>query len=229
MDALCKYLICEVRTMEKGSDHGKRDSREHVPAERVKDPAALARELRWRVRLAAGCSSDDEDVGHGWQKKRTNGAEPVANGMKRKRSSSEEEVESQPPVFLNFQPKSWDMVHTLPREEDSRDVDTRPPEDGIESLEAWVKMVDEPFMTGEDGKGGGRVKRERHLTVKVRKIEGGLERQRIERTVEKWQWPSRTNHSDAQGNDEDGPANVDGGDKEGPKVEEGVDEMVVDG
>ena len=48
--------------MERGNDHAKREAREQVPNDRVKDAPALARELRWRVRLARGESSDDEEV-----------------------------------------------------------------------------------------------------------------------------------------------------------------------
>jgi len=48
------------RTIEKGTEAAKREAKEQVPFDKIKDPASMARELRWRVRAAAGVDSGVE-------------------------------------------------------------------------------------------------------------------------------------------------------------------------
>ncbi|KAG6379102.1 hypothetical protein JVT61DRAFT_11538 [Boletus reticuloceps] len=191
--ALCSYLVSEVRAMERGSEAAKRDAKEHVPTDRIKDAPALARELRWRVRLAAGTTSDDEGNERPLKKALTNGngSASVNGGVKRKRSP----IEMQGPEtetslgrvqFRNFQPKGWDVVEDLPKEEETATVQAVYPEEVVGLQQRWVKWDDE--TSGEDGGRQALVERKREITVRARKIDGGLERQRIERVFEKWEW-----------------------------------------
>ena len=46
IEALADFLVSEARTMERGSDSAKRQAKEDVPGDRIKDAPALARELR---------------------------------------------------------------------------------------------------------------------------------------------------------------------------------------
>ncbi|KAF8558444.1 Clavaminate synthase-like protein [Imleria badia] len=191
LEALCSYLVSEVRTMERGSEAAKRDAKEHVPTDRIKDAPALARELRWRVRLAAGTTSDDEEHGRPLKKASTNGTASVNGGVKRKRSP----IEMQGPEtgttlgrvqFRNFQPKGWDVVEDLPKEEETTTVQAVYPEE-VGWQQRWTKWDGGPL--GGDAGRQALVERKREITIKVRKIDGGLERQRIERVFEKWEWP----------------------------------------
>ena len=64
IESLAQFLVNEARLMERPVDSSsKREAKDMVPADKVKDPCALARELRWRVRLAAGAGSGDEGRG----------------------------------------------------------------------------------------------------------------------------------------------------------------------
>ena len=172
--------------MERGSEAAKRDARDQVPTDRVKDPAALARELRWRIRLAAGATSDDEDLGRPAKKTMVNG-----HGVKRKRSPLESQ--GAPVLFRNFQPTEWDVVLDLPNEEDSRTINVPyPSEEGWQ--QRWCDWGNEPM--GSDASTAS-VARKRTVMVKIRSVDGGLERQRIERVVEKWVWDDRPVHAEA--------------------------------
>ncbi|KAG9089737.1 JmjC domain-containing histone demethylation protein 1, partial [Ceratobasidium sp. 392] len=57
LTALASFLVGEARSIERGTG---KEAREHVPGDRIKEPGALARELRWRVRNARGVDSDGE-------------------------------------------------------------------------------------------------------------------------------------------------------------------------
>lgn len=188
LEALCSYLVLEVRIMERGSDAAKRDAKEQVPTDRIKDAPALARELRWRVRLAAGTTSDDEEHGRPVKKALTNGNANL-NGVKRKRSPIETQgTETGTTLgrvqFRNFQPKGWEVVEDLPKEEERQAVQAVYPEE-VGWQQQWIKWDD---ALGGDAGRQASVERKREITIKVRKIDGGLERQRIERTFEKWGW-----------------------------------------
>lgn len=182
LEALSGFLISEVRTMERGSEPAKRDAKDQVPSDRVKDPAALARELRWRIRLAGGATSDDEDFGRPAKKTIVNG-----HGVKRKRSP----LESQgvPVLFKNFQPTEWDVVLDLPTKEDSLRVTAPyPSEEGWH--QRWSDWGNEPLDTDANNQTAS-VFQKRAVIVKIRSVDGGLERQRIERVFEKWVWDGR--------------------------------------
>src|ERR1700730_14607994 len=49
IEVLADFLVSEVRTMERGLESVRRDVRDQVPNDKVKDAPAVARELRWRV------------------------------------------------------------------------------------------------------------------------------------------------------------------------------------
>ncbi|KAG8217341.1 Clavaminate synthase-like protein [Butyriboletus roseoflavus] len=190
LEALCSYLVSEVRIMERGSEAAKRDAKEQVPIDRIKDASSLARELRWRIRLAAGATSDDEEHGKPVKKALTNGNANVNGGVKRKRSPIETQgtetgTTLERVQFRNFQPKGWDVVEDLPKEEEIRSVQAVYPEE-VGWQQQWVKW-DDGALGGDAGRKAS-VERKQEITIKVRKIDGGLERQRIERTFEKWEW-----------------------------------------
>ncbi|KAJ7849096.1 jumonji superfamily protein [Mycena olivaceomarginata] len=170
--ALADFLVSEVRILERGSDQAKKEVKEQIPADRVKDPAAVARELRWRVRVAAGNASDDEGA-----TVKTNGA-----GVKRKRTA---EVEDERPRFKNFKPRRWDNVVEKSDEEETRVVKAHKP---VEDDEAWKERWVEWTTNGVDDAADVQVKSRTETIVRIRRTGEGLERQRVERVVESWEW-----------------------------------------
>ncbi|KAJ7043348.1 jumonji superfamily protein [Mycena alexandri] len=170
--ALADFLVSEARTLERGTDQAKKEVKEQIPADRVKDAAAVARELRWRVRLAAGNASDDEG---GVVK--TNGA-----GVKRKRIADDDER----PRFKNFKPRRWDNVVEKADEGETRVVKANKP---AEDDEAWKELWME-WSTGavEGDAADAQVKSRTETIVRIRRTGEGLERQRVERVVESWEW-----------------------------------------
>ncbi|KAI0371831.1 Clavaminate synthase-like protein [Pilatotrama ljubarskyi] len=185
VEALADFLVAEARTMERGTDPAKRQAKEEVPGDRIKDAPALARELRWRVRHAAGYSSDDENRSH--RKAKSVNGEAAANGMgnKRKRvamESSEDSVE----LFRNFKRPAWDHVEEGPTERESKTLKVRRPDTkGSDWVREWVSGRGD--AEAEDGE-AARVERKRDVIVKVRRTAKGLERQRVERVLEEWAW-----------------------------------------
>jgi len=110
MLSLCNFLVSEVRSLEKkGSTN--RESREAIPGEKIKDAPALARELRWRLRVALGVDSGDEARP---RPKTTT----VTNGInKRKRPSPDHEEAIGPAElekFRHFKPRAWDAERRFP-------------------------------------------------------------------------------------------------------------------
>lgn len=173
--ALAEFLVSEVRILERGSEQAKKEVKDQIPADRVKDPPAVARELRWRLRLAAGNASDDE----GSSAVKTNGL-----GLKRKRTAEDEER----PRFKNFKPRRWDNVVESSEEGEARVFKAaKPSEDDDTWKERWVAWTN----AATDGDGGEVEVRSRTETiVRIRRTEEGLERQRVERVVESWAWAS---------------------------------------
>ncbi|KAF7295182.1 Jumonji superfamily protein [Mycena indigotica] len=168
--ALAEFLVSEVRILERGTEQAKKEVREQIPSDRVKDAATVARELRWRVRLAAGNTSDDE----------SNTVKPSGSGVKRKRGEEEEHVK-----FKNFRPRRWDnMVEQTAEEEPKVLHAPKPTEQDSGWKERWIDWANEE---GEDGD-EVRLKRRTDKIVRVRLTNDGLERQRIERVVESWAW-----------------------------------------
>ena len=172
---LAEFLVSEARILERGSEQAKKEAKEQIPTDRIKDAPAVARELRWRAKRALGYSSDDEGAG-----KSKYSPIPVA-GLKRRRVDEEEEEGTS--QFKNFKPKPWGAVVTT---KDDENVSTcraeKPGKDGD-----WTGR----WMAGTEGDGSGEeatVKKGREVVVKVRRTRTGIERQRIERTVEEWTW-----------------------------------------
>ncbi|KAF8810703.1 jumonji superfamily protein [Phlegmacium glaucopus] len=175
--SLADFLVSEVRILESGTEQARKEVREQIPADRVKDASAVARELRWRAKLALGYSSDDEGSG-GIRKAKKSVTPPV--GSKRKRVEDQDEIAH----FRNFKPKPWDAVVAVKKEENKTRVSkaTRPGE-GDEWISRWVT---EEEMEGEDDE--VTVESCREVVTKVRRTMKGVERQRIERTIEDWTW-----------------------------------------
>lgn len=177
--------------MERGTESAKRQAKEEVPGDRIKDAPALARELRWRARHASGYSSDDDSRSSRRSKSAVNGGEPAANGIgsKRKRHSTDNGDEGTE-LFRNFKRPIWERVEEWPTERESERMKARKPD---ETSEGWLEE-----WTSRTGKGGraesgeddpeAHVERRRDVIVKVRRTEKGLERQRVERILEEWAW-----------------------------------------
>ncbi|KAI0065496.1 jumonji protein [Artomyces pyxidatus] len=184
IDALAEFLVSEARTLERGSEAAKREAKEQVPSEKVKDASAVARELRWRARLASGYGSDGEDV----DRPKTKGGEHAGkeNGLKRKRVEEHTGPWAEgEPKFRNFQPKLWDAFSENDQHETRRSL-MPPPDKSEHWKETWMDWTDEstPAADGEDVEVG----RKRQVIVRVRRTPKGLERQRVERVVEEWGW-----------------------------------------
>ena len=135
----------------------------------------MARELRWRVRAAAGVDSGDEledETGAAVKEDTANGAMEVdpaipagsALGKKRRRQDAK-------PIFRNWQPPEWEKVETVPTRETQADLSVE------EDAEGWMK-----------GEGlAGQVKRTLKVNEvsKIRRLGNGtIERYRVVRTVE---------------------------------------------
>ncbi|KZT66856.1 Clavaminate synthase-like protein [Daedalea quercina L-15889] len=199
VEALADFLVAEARAIERGTDHAKREAKEQVPSDRVKDAPALARELRWRVRLTRGESSDDEGRGHRKSLKANGSVESLSNGAgtKRKRSPAPGDAG----IFRNFKPRLWERVANQPVERDSRVVKVRrPAPDGDDWNTRWAEWKDGGDAETGEGAEAVRVERRKDVIVKVRRTEKGIERQRVERILEEWVWPggSREDQADAR-------------------------------
>ncbi|KAF5387004.1 hypothetical protein D9615_001759 [Tricholomella constricta] len=174
MSALADFLVSEARVLEGVNEHGKKDVKEQIPSERVKDAPAVARELRWRLRFAGGYTSED-DSGHKSRK---------SDAKKRKRTSSASPTldETSGP-FKNFRPKLWDSFVEKSTDLETKSERGRRPQDD----ESWVEHWTDANIA--DGAGEmAEVESRRYTCIKVRRTANGLERQRIERVVEEWKW-----------------------------------------
>ncbi len=180
---MAEFLVSEGRVIERGSDQAKREAKEHVPGDRVKDAPAMARELRWRVRLANGYDSDEDAR---VRRKAKTGTHDAVSGASRKRKRVDGEEEDEPKsIFLHFKPRRWDAVTVDPVEKEKRVVKVAPSDrastDGLANWSAWdVSEVPE----GEEV----TVESRKDAIVKVRRTAHGLERQRVQRVLENWTW-----------------------------------------
>lgn len=169
--ALADFLVSEVRTLEHGSEQAKKEVKDQIPADRVKDAAATARELRWRSNLAGGYTSDGEDS-HG-----LNGHQQGHRSLKRKQTSSESPSKDEPVRFKNFRPRKWECIVDEMGESEWRTVKLLRPQ---EDLKAW--------RDDEVGDAEADVTARRNTIVKIRRTEKGLQRERVDRVVEEWVW-----------------------------------------
>lgn len=175
--SLADFLVSEARTLETGTEQAKKEVREQIPTDRIKDAPATARELRWRAKLALGYSSDDEGSG-GARKGKKSVTPPI--GFKRKRVEEHDEIAH----FRNFKPKPWDAVAVVKKGVNQTRV-SKAAQPG-ESDEWTSRWVAEGEM--EDGEDEATVESCQEVVIKVRRTVKGLERQRIERTIEDWTW-----------------------------------------
>lgn len=180
--ALADFLVSEARILEQGIDTAKKEVKEQIPSDRVKDAPAMARELRWRLRLAAGSASDEEGPK---KADRTNGH---INGVKRRRVDSEG-VEEGSLRFRNFKPRPWDRIEDRVEDLGTEIKQVISPGTGDAWVDTWINP-DNPAGDVMEGSQQAEVVRQRTMVVKVRRTPKGLERQRIERTVEQWSWHS---------------------------------------
>jgi hypothetical protein len=184
IQALAKYLVSEVHIMERGTEQAKKDTKEQVPTDRVRDPAALARELRWRAKLAGGYTSDDDASSQATKDGKAIPNGHLGNGInnnKRKRAPSEEAGNKR-----NFRPKLWDAMVEHPIQRDEWVLKVKKPDDGPDWKDAWTDL-DAERSEDVDGEKVD-VTRQKHSVVKIRRTSNGLERHRIERVVEEWSW-----------------------------------------
>ncbi|EIW60698.1 Clavaminate synthase-like protein [Trametes versicolor FP-101664 SS1] len=184
VEALAEFLVAESRTIERGVDPAKRQAKEEVPGDRIKDAPALARELRWRVRHAAGYASDDDGRSHRKAKGAVNGdGSTNGTGNKRKRTALDEDgIE----LFRNYKRASWDRVEDRPTERESKLMKARRPNTRSKD---WVgEWTGEDVKEDQEGGDEVHVERKRDVIVKVRKTAKGLERHRVERVLENWVW-----------------------------------------
>lgn len=177
MLALADFLVSEARTLEGGSEAAKKDVKEQIPSDRIKDAPAMARELRWRLRLSAGYSSDDEGP---------RGLRKGTNGNKRKRTTSASPaLHDQPGPFKNFKPKIWDSVTDKTTQDEPKVVKKPPPSD---SREGWTEEWTSGASVADEMNEDAEVRSRRDVIVKVRRTGNGVERQTIERVTEHWTW-----------------------------------------
>ncbi|KAJ8093295.1 JmjC domain-containing histone demethylation protein 1 [Marasmius tenuissimus] len=184
MLALAEFLVSECRILERGSDVAKKEVKEQIPNDRVKDPSGMARELRWRVQHALNGPSEDEASDSG-------GSIARNGGKKRKRTRSESTIEpSAPPKFKNFKPKPWDAVQETLANPDTRTLRVqRPDVNSDEWKEKWLtEWEDLENKNGTVSDSQAEVKLQEVVMTKLRKTAKGLERERIQRVVEEWEW-----------------------------------------
>lgn len=175
IEVLSTFLVAEARKMERGSESAKREAREQIPGDRIKDAPALARELRWRVRLASGLNSDDDGSGMSRVKgKRGAPAAPTDLVLSSK--------------FRNFRPAEWDAIEEKVVDNDKWTTKAPRPNQSPEWKAPWVSWHEaDATLEGTEGD-EVLVKRRQEMIVKVRRTAAGLERQRVERVFEEWDW-----------------------------------------
>ncbi|KAF8758455.1 hypothetical protein RHS01_03026 [Rhizoctonia solani] len=212
--SLATFVVSEVRMIERGGKEKEKEAKEQVPGDRVREPGALARELRWRVRNARGIDSDSEGPSTSSPVPPTNGA---TAGAKRKRTETpipaststsvstsapvpvpapsapnaapapvqaEEEKMESPVMFRNFVPRKWTEVRR-----DSAVTTCFVDPSSIQEEEAMDKLVQEGTV------GAAELQTKVDTIVKTRrykdKEQGGktvFERQTITRTLDIYTW-----------------------------------------
>lgn len=189
---LSDFLVSEARLIENtANDSTKKETKDMVPADKVPDPPALARELRWRLRLLLDGESGDEKPtkqvnGHGIVNggARSKRSTP-SNGVKRKRLANDERAGSQDTmlsdsaggIFKNYTPRPWESVKKT---------------DGLVLKRSAVPLPEDWEAGANVGSSRvGDLETRTDSVVKVRRVEGEkgkviLERETIVRTKEVW-------------------------------------------
>lgn len=200
ISVLADFLVCEARIIEARagqgapSDMARKESKDAVPADKVKDAPALARELRWRIRNALNVTSGDE--GSSRRAKSWQVSSNSTNGVKRKREEDDStefgETEHGRPIFRNWRRGGWDKEEFLPKRLETVTARRKRPYD---NLQAWMNdaAVNSDDLDTEEA----IIDISTEVIIKVRKVRQGnskediLERQRVERRVEVYRWPER--------------------------------------
>lgn len=180
--------MTEVHAIERGDEQRKKEARDQVPGDRIRDAPALARELRWRLRMAANGTSDSEgsdaDI-----------TDDRRSGVKRKRGSTISKVKEDHNIdehssrFKNFVPKKWDAYNVSSVAQGKSKHKIIGSTEGAEWTKPWMEWVEEQEKMDVDQGAGADVDRKYEVLVRVRKTANGIERQKIERTVEIWDIP----------------------------------------
>lgn len=182
--------------MERGIEHAKKEAKDQVPGDRVKDAFAMARELRWRVRLANGYTSDDDSRNRrkGDPVATTNATHGNVAGKKRKRVEEDMDGRGSSGTFMHYKPRPWDVVVARPTQMEQKTLKvSRPSISRTDWADEWVEWQD--FNETADAP-ETVMKQRRDVIVKVRRTGQGIERQRVERVLENWTWDDR-GHSPA--------------------------------
>ncbi|KAG8732904.1 JmjC domain-containing histone demethylation protein 1, partial [Ceratobasidium sp. 423] len=193
LGSLATFLVSEARVIERGGGKEKeKEAKDQVPGDRVREPGALARELRWRVRNARGLDSDGEGsaapapapapvtngVGTGAKRKRTEETPPAP----KIEVKIEEEKSESPVVFKNFVPRKWTEVRR-----DSAVTTCFVDPSSIHEEEAMDKLVQE----GTAGAAELQTKVDTIVKTRRHKDKDGkavVERQTITRTLDIYTW-----------------------------------------
>jgi len=194
LGALADFLVSEARVIERGPEAARKETREQIPGEKVKDPSALAREFRWRVRMAAGQASDAE--GQSVSKTKREGSiassgkdQTESVSAKRKRLNDDHEVKKKGPKFKGFSPRPWDDIQRRSMEDGTTSERVvHPTSDSSDSwLSTWVEDKADKVVA--------EVERTSDEVVKVRRVDDDgslvLERHVITRVQEVWRLKER--------------------------------------
>lgn len=179
--ALSDFLVGQARAMESGVDHAGRAAKESVPSDRIKDAPAVARELRWRVRLALEAPVDRE--GSSWK---VNGHGNGAEATKRKRKPSDGvEACGNALQFRNFRPKAWDAEKRESGKGEKKVVQVK-----REEVSMGEVVQDANALAAEGGGVEGGYESRSEVIVRARQVavDGRLviERQEVSRVTEMW-------------------------------------------
>jgi F-box and leucine-rich repeat protein 10/11 len=168
---LAYFLVQEARILERGSESARRESEDQIPKDKIKDAPALARELRWRLQAADGILSEEDEPSYHLKKV------SIQDKRKRKRTESEtshEEQDQKP--FRHFRPRLWDKTEEKKQEEKKETVKARKTGDDWE------------IVIGEEESSIAELSSQMYVLKRLRRTEGGIERETIERKVEKFVW-----------------------------------------
>ncbi|KDQ12344.1 hypothetical protein BOTBODRAFT_34637 [Botryobasidium botryosum FD-172 SS1] len=191
LGTLADFLVSEARIIERGPESARKEIREQIPGEKVKDPSALAREFRWRVRMAAGQASDNESPSAGKSKREgsiASSQKDQGEGVSAKRKRIDGHETRQGPKFKGFLPRPWGDIQRRSVEDGAKSqCIVRPASDPNDSwLSAWVEGEEDLLAD---------VERTSDEVVRVRKVDDDgslvLERQVITRIQEVWRLKGR--------------------------------------
>ncbi|KAF8344340.1 uncharacterized protein EI90DRAFT_3029329 [Cantharellus anzutake] len=208
LEALATFLVNEVHIIERkaSTEAARKDSKDQVPTT-TRDPSSLARELRWRVRLALGSESGDEletpllrgsysTNGINGHEKRSSVTPGAVAGVKRKRGRGVSQLSSSErgPIFRGYEPRPWD-VSEMRKIQPVQTVQVSMLQPGLEDSIAWAdsNAVIDPSSSSTPSSSRVEYTSAVDEVVKVRKTLRGdvvtiLERETIRRVYERWEF-----------------------------------------